>query len=167
MNPIELAWNSILKGVSLPEDAIGPFEHPNNPDKLIYHSPGHIYTVDKDVGVAPDNPEDSQHEFGPAPWWSEGHSGVGYHMGASQGPPELIDGKHPETWQEVADLGGPEEISAPTMFRQAEENPDYEQRRQAMLRALGMEEDGPPTRETQPLRGQTTVDHWLEREHDS
>jgi|TARA_E500000305_G_C4028677_1_gene243368 hypothetical protein len=147
MNPIQLAWNSILKGVSLPDDAIGPFEDPDHPDKLIYHSPGHIYHVDKDVGVAPDNPEDSQHEFGVAPWWDEGHSGVGYHLGANESPPVLTDGKHPETWKEIAALGGPED----------------EQRRQAMLRALGME-DGPPTQESQPLRGQTTLDHWLERE---
>ena len=147
MNPIHLAWNSILKGVSLPDDAIGPFEHPDNPDMEIWHSPGHSYSVDKNVGVAPDNPEDSQHEFGPAPWWSEGHSGTGYHLGAMEDY-ELTNDVHAKTWKQVAELGGPED----------------EQRRQAMLRALGMEEDKPPTQESQPLRGQTTLDHWLARE---
>ena len=164
MNPMHLAWDFLLKGVSLPDDAIGPFEDPDHPDKLIYHSPGHIYHVDKDVGVAPDNPEDSQHEFGVAPWWDEGHSGVGYHLGASQSPPVLTAGKHPDTWQEVEDLGGPQEIMPETKFRHAEADPDHDQRRQAMIRALGMEEDKPPTQESQPLRGQTTLDHWLERE---
>jgi len=154
MNPMQLAWDILLKGVALPDDAIGPFEDPDFPDKLIYHGPGHVYTVDKDVGVAPDNPEDSQHEFSPAPWWSEGHGGVGYHIGGTENY-ALTQNEQAETWQKVAELGGPDE-----------NEPDYEQRRQAMLRALGME-DGPPTRETQPLRGQTTVDHWLEREHDS
>ena len=152
MNPMQLAWDFLLKGVGLPEDAIGPFEDPDRPDVDIYHAPGHVYTVDKEVGVAPDNPEDSEHEFGVAPWWSEVNQG--YHSRAG-GMYALTQGRQAETWQEVADLGGPDE-----------NEPDYEQRRQAMLRALGME-DGPPTRETQPLRGQTTVDQWLEREHDS
>ena len=99
MSAIDYAWDILKMGVALPEDAKGPFDHPDDPDLHVYESPSRTFTIPKKTGRYPDNPGDPHHGHGVEPWWSEGGK-RGYHPEAEESPPKMVaPGVEAEDWQ--------------------------------------------------------------------
>ena len=161
MSAIDYAWNMLKMGVSLPDDAEGPFDHPDDPDLHVYESPTRTFTIPKKIGKFPENPEDPYHGFGVQPWWDEGGKYPGYHPHASESMPKLVETGDPDEGGELLEAGDWEEHlldHEPIDW----DNPSSHE--QAMIQALGLDkpEDKPKTQMQQQLESPGLVDDKVE-----
>jgi len=152
MNALDYAWNMLKMGVALPDDAEGPFDHPDDPDLHVYESPSRTFTIPKKIGRYPDNPGDPYHGFTPQPWWDEGPKAPGYHPHATESDPKIgASGFEARDWEDHA-------LDANAL------EGDASSHEQAMMEALGLADpkDKPKTQMQQQLESPAQVDDKVE-----